>query len=104
MRIRKGDIVVVITGDDAGKRGRVLKVFPGKYRVIVEGVNFIKRHTKPNRSNQQGGIIEKEASLHLSNLVLICPRCDQRTRVKAKILEDGSRVRVCHRCQEMLTT
>ena len=104
MRIRKGDMVVVLTGDDAGRRGRVLKVFPEKYRAVVEGVNLIKRHTKPNRSNQQGGIVEKEAPLHISNLVLICPRCDRRTRIRAKILEDGSRVRVCQRCQEMLTS
>jgi large subunit ribosomal protein L24 len=103
MRIRKGDTVVVLTGDDAGRRGKVLKVFPTKSRAIVEGVNFIKRHTRPSRSNQQGGIIEKEASLHVSNIAMICPRCDQRTRIRVRILEDGSRVRVCRKCGEMMT-
>ncbi|MBI4532075.1 MAG: 50S ribosomal protein L24 [Candidatus Latescibacteria bacterium] len=103
MRIRKGDTVVVLAGDDAGRQGKVLKVFPKRYRAIVEGVNFIKRHTRPNRSNQQGGIVEKEASLHMSNIALICSRCDQRTRIGVKILEDGGRVRVCRKCGEMMT-
>lgn len=104
MRIRKGDSVIVLSGDDSGRKGKVLKVYPAKSRAIVEGVNLIKRHTKPNRTNQQGGIIEKEAPVHLSNIALICPRCDEKTRIAATVPSGGARVRVCTKCREMLTT
>jgi large subunit ribosomal protein L24 len=98
--IRRNDNVVVITGKDRGKRGRVLKVDPGKNRLIVEGVNFIKRHTKPNPQRQiKGGVVEREASLHASNVQLVCPECDKPTRLGRKILGDGRKVRICRKCE-----
>ena len=103
MNIRKNDRVIVMSGDDRGKEGKVLKVFPQKQRVIVEGVNFIKRHTRPTQTNQQGGILEKEASIHHSNLMVVCEKCGRGVKVSTKLLEDGRRVRICHRCGEMLT-
>ena len=100
--IRKNDNVLVITGKDRGKRGRVLKVLPGDraIRLIVEGVNMIKRHTKPNPGkNVKGGIVEREASLHASNVQLVCPECGAQTRVGRKILGDGRKVRICRKCE-----
>jgi large subunit ribosomal protein L24 len=98
--IRRNDNVVVITGKDRGKRGRVLKVDPAKNRLIVEGVNFIKRHTKPNPQRQiKGGVIEREASLHSSNVQLVCPECDKPTRLGRRILGDGRKVRICRKCE-----
>ena len=98
--IRRNDNVVVLTGKDAGKRGRVLKVLPEKNRLIIEGVNLIKRHTKPNPGkNIQGGIVEREASLHASNVQLVCPECGAQTRVGRKILGDGRKVRICRKCE-----
>ena len=92
--IRKNDNVVVTTGKDRGKRGRVLKVLPEKNRVVVEGVNFIKRHTKPNpQRNIKGGLVEREAALHASNVQLVCPECGKPTRLGRKILGDGRKVR-----------
>jgi large subunit ribosomal protein L24 len=98
--IRKNDNVLVITGKDRGKRGRVLKVIPGRNRLIVEGVNMIKRHTRPNPNKQvQGGIVEREASLAASNVQLVCPECGAQTRVGRKILGDGRKVRICRKCE-----
>jgi large subunit ribosomal protein L24 len=97
--IRKNDTVVVTAGKDHGKRGRVLRVIPDKNRLIVEGVNLIKRHTRPNpQRNIKGGIVEREASLHASNVQLVCPECSKMTRVGRKILADGRKVRVCRKC------
>jgi large subunit ribosomal protein L24 len=98
--IRKNDSVLVITGKDRGKRGRVLRVLPEKNRLIIEGVNIIKRHTKPNPGkNVKGGIIEREASVHASNVQLVCPDCGAQTRVGRKILGDGRKVRICRKCE-----
>ena len=98
--IRKNDSVVVITGRDRGKRGRVLRVIPEKRRVIVEGVNFIKRHTRPNpQKNIKGGIVEREAALHSSNVQLVCPECGEVTRIGHKLLGDGRKVRICRKCE-----
>ena len=98
--IRKNDNVLVITGKDRGKRGRVLKVVPEKNRLIVEGVNLIKRHTKPNPGkNIKGGIVEREASLHASNVQLVCPECGAPTRLGSRRLDDGRRVRFCRKCK-----
>jgi large subunit ribosomal protein L24 len=98
--IRRNDNVVVITGKDRGKRGRVLKVDPAKNRLIVEGVNFIKRHTKPNPQRQiKGGVVEREASLHASNVQIVCPECSKPTRLGRKILGDGRKVRICRKCE-----
>ena len=98
MKIRKNDQVLVIAGRDRGKRGRVLRVDPAKNRVIVEGVGFIKRHTKPNpQKNVKGGVLERENPLHVSNVALIDPKEDKPTRVGMKVMPDGSRVRVAMR-------
>ena len=98
--IRKNDSVVVTTGKDRGKRGRVLRVVPDKNRLIVEGVNIIKRHTKANpQRNIKGGLVEREAPLHASNVQLLCPECGKPTRLGKKILGDGRKVRVCRKCE-----
>jgi large subunit ribosomal protein L24 len=98
--IRRNDNVIVTTGKDRGKRGRVLKVLPAKNRLIVEGVNFIKRHTKPNPQRQiKGGLVEREAALHASNVQLVCPDCGKPTRLGRRILGDGRKVRICRKCE-----
>ena len=98
--IRKNDSVLVITGKDRGKRGRVVRVVPDKNRLIVEGVNIIKRHTKANpQRNIKGGLVEREAPLHASNVQLVCPECGKPTRIGKKILGDGRKVRVCRKCE-----
>jgi len=95
MKIKKGDTVEVVTGKDAGKRGRVLKVDPSGGRVVIEGVNMIKRHTRPNPQKRiQGGIVEREAPIHISNVMVVSPDSGQRTRVGFKVLDDGRKVRV----------
>jgi len=94
MYIRTGDTVVITQGKYKGRRGRVLEVFPKKARLIVEGVNIVKRHTKPNNRNQQGGIVEKEAPLHLSNVMPWCETEKQPSKIVMKRLEDGSRIRI----------
>ena len=97
--IRRNDNVVVTTGRDSGKRGRVLKVLPDKNRGVVEGVNMIKRHTRPNpQRNIQGGIVEREGAVHASNVQLVCPECGKMTRLGHKVLTDGRKVRVCRKC------
>src|SRR6185503_19312135 len=94
-QIRKNDQVLVRAGKDRGKRGRVLIVLPDKNRLVVEGVNVIKRHTKPNpQKNIKGGIVEREASIHLSNVMLVDPDTDAPSRLGARFLEDGTKVRV----------
>jgi large subunit ribosomal protein L24 len=98
--IKKNDNVVVIAGRDRGKRGRVLRVVPSKNRLIVEGVNFIKRHTRANpQRNIKGGIVEREATLALSNVQLVCPECGAPTRIGRKRLDDGRSVRFCVKCK-----
>lgn len=96
MLIRKGDTVVVTTGNSKyhGKRGRVLAVFPKKDRVLIEGVNIVRRHTRPSQRNQQGGIVEKEAPIHVSNVMPWCETARKPSKIVMKRLEDGSRVRV----------
>ena len=94
MHIRKGDTVVVITGKYKGRRGRVLRVFPKDERVLVEGVNLIKRHTRPSQRNQQGGIVEREAPVHISNVMAWCEAAQRPSRIGMKRLEDGALVRV----------
>ena len=97
--VRRNDTVIVIAGKDRGKRGRVLKLLPERNRVVVEGVNLIKRHTRPNPSrNIKGGVVEREASLHASNLQLVCPECGAQTRVGRRLLGDGRKVRICRKC------
>ena len=97
--IRKNDNVLVTTGKDRGKKGRVIRVVPEKNRLIVEGVNLIKRHTRPNpQRNIKGGVVQREASLHASNVQLVCPECGAHTRVGHKVLDDGRKVRICRKC------
>ena len=92
--------MVVTTGKDRGKRGRVVRVVPDKNRVVVEGVNIIKRHTKANpQRNIKGGLVEREAPLHASNVQIVCPECGKPTRIGRKILGDGRKVRVCRKCE-----
>ena len=98
--IRKNDNVLVITGKNRGARGRVLKIDPAKNRLVVEGVNIIKRHTKPNpQKNIKGGVVEREAAIHASNVQLVCPECGKQTRVGRKVLGDGRKVRICRKCE-----
>lgn len=88
--IRKNDNVVVISGNAKGKTGKVLKVYPEKYRVIVEGVNIVKRHSRPSQRNPQGGIVQKEAAIHMSNVMLLEPKTNEPTRVGTKIVSDAT--------------
>ena len=97
LHIRKNDIVKVISGKEKGKVGRVLKVDREKGRITVEKVNMVKRHAKPGKKNPQGGIIEREAPVDVSNVMLVCPACGQPTRVGYRVLDDGGKVRVCRR-------
>jgi large subunit ribosomal protein L24 len=99
-RIRKGDTVVVITGRERGKSGKVLSVDPGAGQVVVEKLNIIKRHTKPNQKVKQGGILEREAPLHLSKVMLVCPVTQKPTRVGIRTSEDGRRVRFSKKSNE----
>ncbi len=102
-KVKKNDTVEVISGKDRGKRGRVLRVHPKTNRVLVEGVGKVKRHTKPNpQKNIQGGILERESPIHLSNVQVVDPETDRPTRVGVKLLEDGSRVRVARRSGAVL--
>jgi large subunit ribosomal protein L24 len=93
-RIRKGDKVEVISGSAKGRRGEVIQVMPKADRAVVQGVNMVKRHTKPQGMGQPGGIVEKEASIHLSNLMLVDPKSDKRTKVAFRVLDGGQKVRV----------
>ena len=103
IRLKRGDLVEVIKGKDAGKRGKILVVLRDKGRVIVQGVGFIKRHTRPNpQRNIKGGIAEREAAIHVSNVMMVSPEDDRRTRIGTKLLEDGKKVRVARRGGEVL--
>lgn len=101
-RVRKGDKVVVISGKDKEKTGTVLAVYPKEDRVLVEGINMIRRHTKPNAANPEGGIVEREALLHLSNVQLVDPKSGQPTRIGFKVLEDGRKVRYAKKSGEVI--
>jgi large subunit ribosomal protein L24 len=103
IRLKKNDVVEVISGRDTGKRGKILQVIPDKGRVIVQGVNFIKRHTRPNpQRNIKGGIAEREAPIHVSNVMIVSPDDDKRTRIGSKLLPEGKRVRISRRGGEVL--
>ena len=103
MNLRKNDTVQVIAGRDAGKQGKVLKILREKNRVIVQGVGFIKKHTRPNpQRNVKGGIAEREAPIHASNVMIVCGECNKRTRIGHKIMTDGKKARICRRCQGVL--
>jgi large subunit ribosomal protein L24 len=100
--VRQDDFVEVITGKDKGKRGKVLRVHTNEGRLVVEKIHMIKRHMRPNRLTQQGGIIEREGKIHVSNVMVVCTRCNRPVRVGKKRLEDGKKVRVCRRCGEVV--
>lgn len=101
LKIKAADEVYVLSGKNRGKRGKVLRVIPKREMVIVEGVNFIKRHTRKNPPKSPGGILTKEAPIHVSNVKLICTRCGKAARTSKKLLENGRRVRVCIKCEEV---
>ncbi len=101
--LKKNDVVVVINGRDRGKTGKVLKVIPEKNRVVVEKVNFVKEFMRPDQSkNIKGGIMEREAPIHVSNLMPFCSECGQGVRIRKKTLKDGSKIRVCSKCENNL--
>lgn len=100
--IKKSDKVIVLVGKEKGKIGTVLRVDAERNRAIIEKINMVKRHTRPGGKSAKGGIIEKEAPIHLSNLMLVCNKCAEPTRIGKRQLEDGSRIRACKKCGELL--
>lgn len=102
LHVVKGDTVYILSGKDRKKKGKVIEALPSKGKVVVEGVNKVKRHTKPSQSVPQGGIIVKEAPISSSNVMLICPSCDQATRIKHIILANGNKERVCKKCGQVI--
>ncbi len=102
LRLRKDDMVQIIAGEHRGLTGKIIRVLPDKGRALVGERNIVKRHTKPNRKNPQGGIVEKEASIHLSNLMLLCPKTGKPTRTGVRTLEDGKRVRYSKKAKELI--
>lgn len=100
--VKKDDTVMVMAGKEKGKTGKVLRVIPDKGRVLVESVNIVKRHTRPSQANQDGGIVEKEAALAISNVQLVCAACSTPTRTGVRQLEDGSKARFCKKCNEIV--
>jgi len=99
-KIRKNDIVMVMAGKDKGKKGKVLSV--GSDRVLVEGANLVKKHVRRTQQDQQGGIIQKEVALHASNVAVVCKRCNKAVRIGFTYLKDGTKARICKKCQEAL--
>jgi len=102
LSVKRNDLVEVMAGKERGKRGKVLRVYREENRLVVEKVNMIKRHTRPGRMTRQGGILEREGKLHVSNVMVVCHRCDAPVRVAKRRLEDGRQVRACRKCGEML--
>ena len=103
VHIKKNDMVYVLSGKDRGKTGKVLRVFLDKDRAVVEGLNYIQKHTRPNpQKNVKGGILPKESPLHLSNLMVVCKRCNKHSRTGLSVMPDGRKVRVCKNCNELM--
>jgi len=102
MQIRKNDTVLVIAGKDKGKKGKVRFAYPQKEQLLVDGVNFIKKHTKARKEVRQAGIIEQEAPIHVSNVMLLCSKCNHPARIGFRFLDDGRKVRVCRSCHEVI--
>ena len=102
LTIKKQDTVMVLAGKERGKKGRVLSVSPSEGKVIVERINIVKKHMKPSRKHAQGGIIEKEAPVHISNVMLVCPKCGKATRIANAVLDGGKKVRSCKKCKEVI--
>jgi len=103
MKIRKGDRVVVLSGKDRGREGTVTFAYPDKGRVIVDGTNVVKKHQKPTKQTQQGGIIDKEMPVDVSNVAILCPACGKPTRAGYRFEPDGTKVRICRKCEGDLT-
>ena len=99
-RVKRDDQVMVLSGKDRGKKGKVLRVFPAESRLTVEGLNLVKRHVKRSQANPQGAIISRECPLPMDRVMPVCPRCNQAVRVGSKMLPDGTKNRICRRCQE----
>jgi large subunit ribosomal protein L24 len=102
MKIKKDDTVLVIVGKDKGKKGKIRFAYPKKQRILVEGVNFIKKHSKARGAAKQAGIIDMEVPVHVSNVMLLCDKCSKPGRIGYKKLEDGRRVRICRACREVI--
>lgn len=102
MHVKKDDMVKIIAGKEKGKTGKVLRVFPAKGRVVVESLNIVKRHTRPTQVNPEGGIVEKEAPLSVSNVMLVCGACNEPARTGVRKLDDGSKARYCKKCNEIV--
>lgn len=102
LHVKKEDTVIVITGKDKGKKGRIIAAYPRQNRVLVEGVNLVKKHQKPTQQNPQGGILDQEAPIHVSNVMLLDPKSGKPTRVGYKVLENGSKVRVAKKSGEVI--
>ena len=102
LSIKKNDTVLVVTGKEKGKKGRVISVEPKKDKILIERINIIKRHMKPSKKYSQGGIIEKEAPLHISNVMLVCSKCSKPTRIGNTVLSDGKKARICKKCKEVI--
>lgn len=100
--IKKGDTVLVLAGKDRGKKGRVLETLSSRQRLLVEGVQTVRKHIRPSATHPKGGVIPKEMPIHRSNVALLCPKCNRPTRLGTKSLEDGRRMRICKKCGETL--
>ncbi len=100
--VKKNDTVKILAGKDKGKSGKVLKIYPDRNRVIVQGVNFVTKHARKRKQEEQGGIIQREATVDISNLAVVCKGCAQAARIGIDVLKDGSRVRYCKKCKEVL--
>ena len=101
-KIKKNDTVKILTGKDRGKQGKVLTVFPDTGRVLVQGLNLVKKHSRRTREDQQGGIIQKESPVDGSNLMVVCQKCGKPTRIGFSVLSDGTKTRICKKCQELI--
>ena len=100
--IKKDDIAMIVAGDDKGKKGRVLRINASDDKLVIEGLNMTKKHLKPSKQHQQGGIIEREAPVHRSNIMLVCPKCEKPTKIGNKILENNKKIRECKQCGEVI--
>lgn len=102
LHVKKGDTVVVLSGKDKGKKGKIIEALPKASKIVVEGVNKVKRHTKPSQKMPQGGILVKEAPMNSAKVMLVCPECDKPTRIKKTLLANGANARVCKNCGEII--
>jgi large subunit ribosomal protein L24 len=101
-KIKKNDIVKILAGKDSGKTGKVLTIFPKKLKALVQGINMVKKHSRARSNDQQGGIVHKESSVDISNLMIICQKCSKAARVGFSKLSDGTKVRICKKCKEII--